>query len=95
MRRMAMLRQLERDIPIKYKMNKLAKEANKYHCKAVLASQTFIDYVRQSGEALNKAKALMKYGSWKKWLKDNFDASYETAVNYMRIARDWDADCLK
>lgn len=70
---------------------KLAKEANKYHHKAIKHWFGLAENARKSGEAINQARyyGLWKRGTWKKWLEDNFDGSYETAKVYMRIAKKW------
>lgn len=86
----------------KEKLQEIANMANEYHKKfqlecenAVNASSNAIEYVVLCGQALVKAKELQKHGSWKKWLSNNFDASFETAVNYMRIATEWDSSYLR
>ena len=75
-----------------YALPKLAKIANRYHREANHAWYNALDYARASGRALVKARSFfpVRGGGWKKWIEDNFDASYETAKVYMRIARKWD-----
>lgn len=78
-------------------------KANKYHneftssCRAATkACLTAIEYARLCGEALIKCKKLKPHGTWKDWLAENFTCkSYESAVNYMRIAEEWDSDYLQ
>ena len=75
-----------------YELPRLAKEANRYHKRAVQHYIGFLISARKSGDALLQARyfGLWKRGIWKKWLEDNFDGSYETAKAYMRIAKRWD-----
>lgn len=50
------------------------------------------------GKLLNEAKAINKigkYGSWKKWLYENYEGSYENARDYMRVAREWNSPDAK
>jgi hypothetical protein len=68
-------------------LSELSNKANQYHEKVTRAWRGALSYARRCGKTLNKAKKVVGHGSWEKWLRDNFDASYETAVNYMRIAR--------
>jgi DUF3102 family protein len=45
-----------------------------------------IEHYRRAGEMLLEAKAQMPHGEWKPWLQRNFNRSYMTATNYMRLA---------
>lgn len=77
------------------RLKDLPEQINNLHHKIKHIFWEGIDYVRQCGELLIEAKTLRKFGTWKKWLRDNFDGSYETAVVYMRIAREWDSVTIK
>jgi len=82
-------------------------EANEFHGKfesarreAKKASSCAINYARLCGEALIRCKKLKQHGTWKNWVRDNFTRgqlgkSYETAVNYIKIAEEWDSDYIQ
>ncbi len=74
---------------IKSELKKLAKEANKHHQEVRGHLISALDHARQCGEFLIKAKKLVKHGQWQRWLRKNFSFSYETAADYMRVARYW------
>lgn len=78
----------------KSELEKLAKEAQEHHKQVRLHLINALDHARQCGEILIRAKELVKHGQWKRWLNRNFPASYETAADYMIVARYWNADCL-
>jgi len=74
----------------------LAKRANHHYQKSVCAWRGALKHALKCGKALNKARYYnWKRGVWKKWLEDHFDASYETAKVYMRIAKKWEDPRLK
>jgi hypothetical protein len=66
--------------------------ANKHYHEARRHWQGLAENARKCGQALIQARyfGLWKRGDWKKWLRDNFDGSYETAKVYIRIAKKWD-----
>lgn len=68
----------------------LATEANHQHGLANEAFRSALKHARNAGVALRAAKEHCKHGEWKEWVAQHFQASYETAVIYMRIAREWD-----
>ena len=70
----------------------LKNKANQHHKEASCAWQGALEHARKCGEALNKIRwetDNWKKVGWKRWLNSNFDASYETAKVYIRIARKW------
>jgi hypothetical protein len=56
------------------------------------AQQLALFHAWQAGIRLNKMKALIGHGSWRRWLEGNFcnarGISYQTAVLYMKIDKD-------
>lgn len=63
---------------------------------AITGHAAFSDHLRSgighalaSGRALVEIKTRIQHGQWKQWLADNFNASYETAASYMRLANGW------
>lgn len=78
----------------KRELKKLAKDANKHHQDVKIGLLSALDNAHRCGEILIQAKALVKHGQWKRWLRKNFSASYETAADYMRVARCWNDDRL-
>ena len=76
---------------IRSRIEELKKVANeKFHDAGAFRKQHFISALH-CGEALLAIKVLVGHGKWKGWISDekNFDGSYETAVVYMRIAKNW------
>jgi hypothetical protein len=65
----------------------LVEKANQLHRKAEAARRNSIRYAKEAGDNLLAAKEKLKHGEWKPWLKKHFEASYETAVLYMRLAK--------
>jgi hypothetical protein len=53
------------------------------------ANQAGMEHYIKAGRMLNEVKdsEQVPYGSWGRWLKDNFTLSQATANDYMRIAR--------
>ncbi len=78
---------------------RLAQEASTVHNAIRETMRTNLERAREAGSKLCKAKTLLKETleedngqgkvKWKKWLSKHFHASYETAVVYMRISRNW------
>lgn len=76
----------------------LAEEANEYLEKVRTSLRRSIYDAHGVGSALIKAKAFLKYlknrgrkvPTFGDWLEKNFKGSRETAVVYMRLARNWD-----
>ena len=46
------------------------------------------EHYRRAGEMLIEAKDQVGYGAWGRWLSKNFDLSQNTAIRYMRWARE-------
>lgn len=67
----------------------LAAKANDCHWKYRTKAVALLPLVKVAGEALIAAKALVKHGEWLDWLRSNFDASFDTAEVYMKVARHW------
>jgi hypothetical protein len=57
-------------------------------------TQAGMEHYIKAGRMLNEVKDSdqVPYGSWRRWLKDNFTLSHGTANDYMRVARKVDAD---
>jgi hypothetical protein len=45
------------------------------------------EHYRKAGELLLEAKAGLKHGEFKPWIRKNFRLSYQSATDYMRLAR--------
>jgi len=65
----------------------LAETARREHELAVQAGESMLLHAIRAGEALLEARAQVEQGRWGRWLEDNFTATSQTAVVYMRIAR--------
>lgn len=52
-------------------------------------NQAGMEYYIKAGRMLNEVKdsGQVPYGSWGRWLKNNFTLSHKTAGDYMRVAR--------
>ena len=69
------------------KLSRFAKVANENHGKVTKHWLGLANNARKAGEALAEAHSCCPHGKWKKWLKDNFNGSYETAMVYIKIAK--------
>lgn len=78
-----------------YKIKKLLKEANEHLRNVARKYQDSLDYARQCGEVLIKAKASVKHGNWQTYLREYFHGSRRTAQIYMQLAKNWDSNCQK
>jgi hypothetical protein len=60
----------------------------------IAGNQVGMEHYIKAGRMLNEVKdsEQVPYGSWGRWLKDNFHLSRITAHDYMRIARKVDED---
>lgn len=79
---------------------KLADKANGAYRKSIATWRRSLQYAKECGDALCEARKFFRTkGSgprrWKVWLKQNFDASYESAKVYMRVSRKWDDPRIK
>lgn len=72
-----------------YAINILRDKANEYHSQARSAWGDFLEHARKSGACLNKLRPYFRR-TWKKWVRKNFNGSYETVKVYCRIAREWE-----
>ena len=75
------------------RIGKLKRVANEnYHESGTLRKKSFVSALH-CGDALLELKDLIRktlgHGHWQQWLQDNFDGSYETARDYMSIAKNW------
>jgi hypothetical protein len=77
------------------KLPYLANIANEHHHYVCKHWQGLLQHAREAGEALNKARRYCSYGTWQKWLQDNFNGSYETAQAYRKIASKWNDPHIK
>ena len=66
------------------KLRTLASRANEAHGSVQSHLRKAIHHAKEAGDALRTAKQRVGHGNWLKWLKENFDASAETAGVYMR-----------
>lgn len=69
---------------------RLKQELNAEHGKAMLAMRDALQHARAAGSILRKVHELLRHGEWYPWLRRNFKGSHDTALRYMRIAKDWD-----
>jgi hypothetical protein len=82
--------------PGRQSLDELAATANREHAACLDAGLTMVEHAIRVGEALIEAKRrlggspLANVG-WKEWVASNFEASYGTAVAYMRLGRHRDA----
>jgi hypothetical protein len=75
-------------VPAKPSLSQLKRTANQEHARAFAAGKEMLEHALLAGEALIAAKdEVEKHGEWLPWLKENFEASEDTAENYMRLAR--------
>ena len=70
-------------------------KANQIHRQIQRHERDMLKLARQCGRILLEIKAIKKHGTWKKWIHDNFIASYDTARDYMRVAREWNSEPAK
>jgi hypothetical protein len=57
--------------------------------------QRTLDQVRQLGETLLEIKKYIPHGQWTEWIQYNCQVPYDTAKNYMWVAKHWDDPCIK
>lgn len=76
-------------MPTTVALTALASEINAEHEAAERSINESLQHARRCGELLNDAKRQMKHGALGPWLADNFHASRNTAIGYMKIARRW------
>jgi hypothetical protein len=69
--------------------DELKEMANRFAAKCQQAAQQTVKDAVIAGNALNELRTRTehgKHGSWRAWLKSNFDYSHETARTYMTLA---------
>jgi hypothetical protein len=70
-------------------LTQLAKRANHYHRRIVKRERANLQDAKEAGDALNAALAIVGWGPWGDWLKENFEGSEDSARNYRDIATNW------
>lgn len=75
--------------PSEASLLELANRANDEHALARQAGESMVEHAIRSGEALIAAKAQVAHGEWLPWLEANFEASQQTASDYVRLARNY------
>jgi hypothetical protein len=65
----------------------LAREINDAHRQVAFHGKSMLMEAARAGEALIAAKAGMEHGQFKAWIKANCGCSYESAKEYMRVAK--------
>lgn len=73
-------------------IRKLLAEAQRGHSEYCTIAGKALEVAKRVGDALNKLKRLVRDNGdkWEPWCKANFEASMDTAQDYMRVARKWD-----
>src|SRR4030095_12237635 len=71
------------------KVDQLTEEANSLHAKVIQCQRKSLLHANEAGQVLLKRKRRLTNGLFKPWIEKNFEASYETAACYMRIAKQW------
>src|SRR5205814_1603457 len=74
-------------VPAKPTLDQLAATANDAHRRCFKAGREMVEYAIQAGEALIIVKNDVRHGDWLKWVGEHFEASVDTAENYMLVAR--------
>jgi hypothetical protein len=70
-------------------LDHLAIIANEQHTLALQAYSSTVEHAFYAGQALAEAKKRVIHGEWLPWLEQNFDASQQTASDYMRVAANY------
>ncbi len=65
----------------------LAGEVNDAHRQVTFHGKSMLMEAKRAGEALLKAKAMVRHGEFKAWIETNCRCSYPRAAKYMRIAK--------
>ena len=68
----------------------LAEKANKAHAACERAANSMLQYAKQCGEALAKAKTQLPHGEFTTWIEENCRFSPRQARKYLTIARNWE-----
>lgn len=78
------------------RLKELPQQINQLHRQIKHKGRQMLKYARDCGRLLTEARAINgKHGTWKKWIYDNFDDSYETSAVYRRVAKEWDSKAAK
>jgi Protein of unknown function (DUF3102) len=75
-----------RDHAVPSHLSDLARDINENHELAVMYVGQSFDHAVKAGLLLIEAKAQVKHGQWKNWLKANVKVGARQASNYMRVA---------
>lgn len=67
-----------------------AERINQSHRNGLKAIRTRLEHARDAGAELLAAKEDAGHGKFVKWVEKHCEFSYETAVAYMRISKNWD-----
>ncbi|WP_421697542.1 DUF3102 domain-containing protein [Ancylobacter sp.] len=65
----------------------LAREINDAHRQVLFHGKSMLMEAKRAGEALLDAKRTVEHGKFKAWIKANCGCSYESAKEYMRVAK--------
>lgn len=72
-----------------------AAKLNRLHRRIQRHEQDMLKLARTSGRLLLEVKAVKKHGTWQQWIYNNYDGSYDTARDYMRVAKNWNSEPAK
>jgi len=65
----------------------LASEINDAHREVIYAGRSMLRWAETAGILLLKVKEKVRHGEFKAWVEANCEAPYDTAVQYMRVAK--------
>lgn len=98
-RQARMLTKMNRDIDARsrgsFRLTRISKHANQLHRRICRKQRDMLRYARNCGRLLTEAFAVKKHGTWKKWVHDNLDFSYETSRDYRQVAKEWNSPAAK
>lgn len=69
------------------KLHLLAREINDAHAQVQYHAKGMLLEAKRAGEALLRAKEECPHGTFKGWVERYIEAPYQTAAEYMRVAR--------
>ncbi len=75
--------------PVNDSLGELARQANRWHQAYGRRQAQALLAARYAGETLLRIQGIVGHGSYKSWLKDNFNGSYSTANRYKNVAQHW------
>lgn len=70
-------------------LRELARKINAGHKKVLESYRASVKHAREVGLLLVDARELVEHGEWQPWVKRNCRFSYETATNYIKVAKRW------